>query len=788
MRWPFRRRDRTRPEAVLTPPAPQPVPYAVPPRPPRHWARIPPLTIAVSPRPPVLVPVLRLPDIAGTRSLLTLPVLRHPRKPAAGRVIGLARVRTPSDFPLSEAVFEQAVEIATSVSSTVEHPTGTVNVPVPVVPVRHVPVVECPRETRELVRAVGDNVGAARAPENEFRSVTDFDRLVAEVSGADLSSALGMMGLLGGASSVAAPPPSRTEQPTVAPVKPEQTLSRRSLGQSRRMGLQGPPTQAGNPDTGDESGGSEPEPVRTASEVTPMTRPRVHGAESGRPPPTTPVAPPEALVVRSRSRPQPSRVDSAETMSPEIVADHEPMLPPIPFPHMAGPSSMVSGRATVEESQVSVRPSTAEPTDIEATEPERPVARPVAMRRPRPLGLGAPIGTPIRPIGHRPERDTDHSVDDRIDLSVDQPVAVLGAEPSHTVAPPITLLDTHPADTTQEQLVHRVFTPAPEPPVRGTGGPVYRAALPTSRSTVDWTPPVGSPVVHDPVVHDSVEVTVPADVAVTFRSILGVEVGHVPVRRGRAVSRRARALGARAFAERGEVFLPDEAGPLEHMETKALLAHELAHAVQQRTLGADLPSEESVAGRQLEEAAVATERWFRGESGPPPELVHRPQPDVVTTGQMREFVTRASAEAVADRTPAGATQRAEMPLPDIRGSSSWSLGNGFTPAEAPAITSYPPIGPSAVDTLVAQPSWPPAEQSIVATAARPVGEDPLTRLRQLDAEVTELRERSAAPVPDFDDARTLDSLAGKLYRFIRGRLRAELIVDRERTGRLADSW
>jgi hypothetical protein len=40
--------------------------------------------------------------------------------------------------------------------------------------------------------------------------------------------------------------------------------------------------------------------------------------------------------------------------------------------------------------------------------------------------------------------------------------------------------------------------------------------------------------------------------------------------------------------------------------------------------------------------------------------------------------------------------------------------------------------------------------------------------------------------PDLHDANTLDDLAGRLYRHVRTRLRTELLVDRERSGLLAD--
>jgi hypothetical protein len=39
---------------------------------------------------------------------------------------------------------------------------------------------------------------------------------------------------------------------------------------------------------------------------------------------------------------------------------------------------------------------------------------------------------------------------------------------------------------------------------------------------------------------------------------------------------------------------------------------------------------------------------------------------------------------------------------------------------------------------------------------------------------------------DLTDLRTVEDLAGRLYRFLRTRIRAELLIDRERAGLLAD--
>jgi hypothetical protein len=116
----------------------------------------------------------------------------------------------------------------------------------------------------------------------------------------------------------------------------------------------------------------------------------------------------------------------------------------------------------------------------------------------------------------------------------------------------------------------------------------------------------------------------PADLAAAVHASYGVDVSATPIHRGPAVTARAATLSATAFTERGEVFLPDQLGPLTAPAARAGLAHELTHVAQQRILGADLPAEWTPAGQALEQHAVAVEHHVRtGQQtalAPPPPL------------------------------------------------------------------------------------------------------------------------------------------------------------------------
>jgi hypothetical protein len=85
-------------------------------------------------------------------------------------------------------------------------------------------------------------------------------------------------------------------------------------------------------------------------------------------------------------------------------------------------------------------------------------------------------------------------------------------------------------------------------------------------------------------------------------------LGGIRVYRGNEASTKASAIGARAFTERGDIYLPAAHGPLNDMPARSLLAHELVHAGQQRRFGGGLPAEHSDDGQRMEAEAETVER------------------------------------------------------------------------------------------------------------------------------------------------------------------------------------
>lgn len=160
-------------------------------------------------------------------------------------------------------------------------------------------------------------------------------------------------------------------------------------------------------------------------------------------------------------------------------------------------------------------------------------------------------------------------------------------------------------------------TPSPSPrPTRPLPPPDTSHPTPTDPTHPRPTEP--TPTENRPPLTTPRSAHVPPDLAAALCGSHRVDVSLIPVHRGPEVSAEARTLGARAFTRGGEVFLPAEAGPLDTPKARGLLAHELVHAVQQRTLGTTLPAAHTPAGLALEAEAVAAE----AAHAEPAPLVH----------------------------------------------------------------------------------------------------------------------------------------------------------------------
>ncbi|SDH80499.1 protein of unknown function [Actinokineospora alba] len=319
--------------------------------------------------------------------------------------------------------------------------------------------------------------------------------------------------------------------------------------------------------------------ARPAAEPLPQ-RPKVHkGRAVGQLTEAT-----EAYVGEAREPAEPYRAPGWMRYVPEWMQQSTPE--PDPAPPTPSFPSVVPDRPLSIPSNIPANPRIPTPEPVlpprvaevvRSAEPPPPTRRRPSLGQTRRLGLGSPVSRPA---------------DEPFVPPAEPPMVVEAAQ--EELPPPAPVPPPAPAPPPPEP------PPAPPPLVYRAGG--------------EPLPRVTGQIVRD---------EVPPDLAGTLKRDRGADVSAVPVFRGPTVDAEARSRGARAFAKDGAVFLPESAGPTSGTKAKALLAHELVHVVQQRTLGS-LPALSTPEGRGLEAEAVAAERQYGGLADTP--LIHPPQP------------------------------------------------------------------------------------------------------------------------------------------------------------------
>jgi hypothetical protein len=797
---------------------------------PAHWRRLPLLTPTVRRAPLTVAPAMGVFADEQNRPLIHPPGRRvaavdrfadrsgspvpaagtdegRPAEPAAGRVTGLIAVRAEAP-PEPEAPVQPAPPTPAPVrrrAVAVEPAQGpepeSVSAPEPAAARLAPRVLPSAGRRPNLVTADDEHVGPPE-PDSAPQAASAWLRMVEsyrppwanDPSAAALGAALSLPPIPeGGASWSSEAPPPRAPKPA-RPDVPAVPERRASLAESRRLGLGKPlrPRPSQEPDssgpsarsteTAGESPGDTPaEPAVPAVPAAPdearesrLEHPRTPAAaapsapdtaaapvagddaatdegRSPRPAPETPVrpdrpdqgapapqpplrlglaAPIERPVRRSRDTSSGVRPTPAQTPRPRTPPAQTPPAqtpPPLtpPPPAQAGPQPRSQ---TVGETAGQA----AFPTEDVVTPP-----RPAPARRAEPVYRYAP--------GGRPTQTT---------ATVAQPTPPAPAAiPAPASAPARTASPSAPLS-----MPARAPMPAPVP-IAPSPTPVVPA------SPASPAPPAVSPLTHpraprrtdgfepqQPAAfppaeqrREQVQVS-PAELLDAVRRMQGVDVSDVPVHRGPEVADAARSLGARSFTRDGEVFLPMEQGSPDQAAARGLLAHELTHAAQQRTFGSALPAEDSDAGRALEAQAVAAERWARG-------LGAEPAPSGgagFSSGASWTAPWHASA-------PTGGVQRQTG---DVTGAAE---------SEFPAAPAAEPAAPSAA------PAEPPESGPAPAH----------------DAELGEARDKLVAlskqrPL-DLDDPSDIEELSVRVYQKIERRLRRELLVDRERAGRLGET-
>jgi hypothetical protein len=256
-------------------------------------------------------------------------------------------------------------------------------------------------------------------------------------------------------------------------------------------------------------------------------------------------------------------------------------------------------------------------------------------------------------------------------------------------------------------------------------------------------------------------VEVPEQVKRALRSSVGEPPTHVTVHEGDHAADMTGAVNAEAFTRDDQIYLAGDA-PLTSTRGQELLAHELTHVMQQGGRNGSMPGEHTREGQDLEATALAVEQAMASGARETiaPKALARPARDVEHPelhhrhhGGVREAPSRSSwtsppvpqsrPQEVVISQPMGMSPDIQRRERDLR-SSALSRGLG-------AVGSA--LGQGLVSSI---------EQDFLGPPAATKDKD--SRYKRL--------ERQAAD----------------LYPYIRARLRAELVRDRERRGRITRDW
>jgi hypothetical protein len=280
-----------------------------------------------------------------------------------------------------------------------------------------------------------------------------------------------------------------------------------------------------------------------------------------------------------------------------------------------------------------------------------------------------------------------------------------------------------------------------------------RAATPTGpRATTPGAGSLSAGPTERPASGGSRSIAVPEQVRQAVRDSVGTAPSHVTVHEGGRAEALTRSVNAEAFTRDGEIFLAADA-PLDSMRGQQLLAHELTHVVQQRAGTEQMPAEHTRAGQDLEAGARRAEGRLESRQEDHSTLHHR--------GSV------ANAPTVPQMVAGDGVQRSAR-------IASQPVGSLAPIDSSPALSRG---GPQPVNFL--DDNW------RIEVGQRPDGM-PTSSMSQSEVALS-----SAPPITKDDKSgrlRDLERQAHELYPLIRQRLRAELVRDKERRGRMSREW
>lgn len=256
-------------------------------------------------------------------------------------------------------------------------------------------------------------------------------------------------------------------------------------------------------------------------------------------------------------------------------------------------------------------------------------------------------------------------------------------------------------------------------------------------------------------------VEVPEQVKQALRGSVGEPPTHVTVHEGSQAAQETGAVNAEAFTRDGQIFLAGDA-PLSSARGQELLAHELTHVMQQGGRNGSMPGEHTHEGRDLEARALEVEKAMASGARETiaPMAIARPSrdPETPELHHRRDVGTRETpSQSSWSSSPPPPPRPQEMSIPQ-----AMDVSSDIQRRERDLRTSALSRGLGAIGSALEQGLVSNIEQEVLGPQASTKEKD--SRYKRL--------ERQAAD----------------LYPYIRARLRAELVRDRERRGRIARDW
>lgn len=270
------------------------------------------------------------------------------------------------------------------------------------------------------------------------------------------------------------------------------------------------------------------------------------------------------------------------------------------------------------------------------------------------------------------------------------------------------------------------------------------------------------------------QIVVPEPVRQSLRATVGEPPSHVTVHEGEAAAQQTNAVNAEAFTKNGQIFFASDA-PVASDRGQQLLAHELTHVMQQQGRGSSMPGEHTDEGQQLEHAARRVEEHMavgRREPIRPVALV--PQGTVVTPAPLHHRIS-ANSDSAPGTAIASATSSVNLSSQTphstmAQHAPSFSAPSGFDAgvqraAREPSRGILDGIG-NAGSTNATTSAWSKTRESLMGQLEQDFAGPPKSK-------------------KDADSrAKRLERQAAELYPYLQRRLRAELVRDLERRGRL----